>query len=201
MKWTAYTDGACAPSNPGPAGWGAVVIAPDGRTETDHYGFIGHGTNQIAELTAAAEGLSRVPEGAEVELVSDSQYVLKGLMEWRTGWERRGFRNAKGEAVANLALWKKVVIVLSAMTIEEFFFRSFLQKRIGLIASTLLFALAHFTYGNPLMLIGVTVISLVIAITFYRTKNVVPGILAHGVFDAIQLFVIVPIAVKMMGLG
>ena len=44
MKWTAYTDGACAPSNPGPAGWGAVVIAPDGRTETDHYGFIGHGT-------------------------------------------------------------------------------------------------------------------------------------------------------------
>jgi membrane protease YdiL (CAAX protease family) len=103
--------------------------------------------------------------------------------------------------MANLALWKKVTIVLSAMTIEELFFRSFLQKRIGLIASTVLFALAHFTYGNPLMLIGVTVISLVIAITFYRTKNVVPGILAHGVFDAIQLFVIVPIAVKMMGIG
>lgn len=103
--------------------------------------------------------------------------------------------------MANLALWKKVVIVLSAMTIEEFFFRSFLQKRVGLIASTVLFALAHFTYGNPLMLIGVTAISLVIAITFNRTKNVVPGILAHGVFDAIQLFVIVPIAVKMMGVG
>jgi membrane protease YdiL (CAAX protease family) len=103
--------------------------------------------------------------------------------------------------MANLALWKKVLIVLSAMTVEEFFFRSFLQKRIGLIASTVLFALAHFTYGNPLMLIGVTAISLVIAITFNRTKNVVPGILAHGVFDAIQLFVIVPIAVKMMGVG
>ena len=114
MKWTAYTDGACAPSNPGPAGWGAVVIAPDGRTETDHYGFIGHGTNQIAELTAAAEGLTRVPEGAEVELVSDSQYVLKGLMEWRTGWERKGFRNAKGEAVANLALWKRLFAVADA---------------------------------------------------------------------------------------
>ena len=65
---------------------GAVLIAPDGTTETDHYGFIGHGTNQIAELTAALEGLSRVPDGAEVELVSDSQYVLKGLMEWRSGW-------------------------------------------------------------------------------------------------------------------
>lgn len=114
MKWLAYTDGACAPSNPGPAGWGAVVIAPDGKTESDHYGFIGPGTNQIAELTAALEGLSRVPAGAEVELVSDSQYVLKGLTEWRAGWERRGFRNSKGEPVANLALWKRLYAVADA---------------------------------------------------------------------------------------
>lgn len=101
--------------------------------------------------------------------------------------------------MAALPLWKKALIVLSAMTVEEAFFRSFLQKRIGLVASTILFALAHFTYGNPLMLIGVTMISLVIAVTFYRTKNVIPGVLAHGVFDAIQLFVIVPMAVKMLG--
>ncbi|MGH8798481.1 MAG: ribonuclease H family protein [Caldimonas sp.] len=114
MKWTAYTDGACAPSNPGPAGWGAVVIAPDGVTETDHYGYIGHGTNQIAELTAALEGLSRVPAGAAVELVSDSQYVLKGLSAWRAGWERKGFRNSKGEPVANLALWKQLFAVADA---------------------------------------------------------------------------------------
>lgn len=103
--------------------------------------------------------------------------------------------------MAALPLWKKATIVLSAMTIEEAFFRSFLQKRIGLIASTILFALAHFTYGNPLLLIGVTIISLIIGITFYRTKNVVPGIIAHGVFDAIQLFVIVPIAFKLIGAG
>lgn len=103
--------------------------------------------------------------------------------------------------MAALPIWKKGVIVLSAMTIEEAFFRSFLQKRIGLLASTILFALAHFTYGNPLLLIGVTIISLIIGFTFYRTKNVVPGVLAHGVFDAIQLFVIVPIAFKMIGAG
>jgi membrane protease YdiL (CAAX protease family) len=100
--------------------------------------------------------------------------------------------------MANLAAWKKMVVILSAMTVEEAFFRSFLQKRIGLVASTLLFALAHFTYGNPLLLIGVTLISLVIGATFYRTKNVLPGVIAHGVFDAIQLFVIVPFALKMM---
>ena len=103
--------------------------------------------------------------------------------------------------MAALPLWKKALIILSAMTVEEAFFRSFLQKRIGLVASTILFALAHFTYGNPLLLIGVTIISVVIGITFHRTRNVVPGVIAHGVFDAIQLFVIVPFAVKMMGLG
>jgi membrane protease YdiL (CAAX protease family) len=101
--------------------------------------------------------------------------------------------------MASLPVWKKAIIVFMAMTVEEFFFRSFLQKRIGLIASTLLFALAHFTYGQPLLLIGVTVISLIIGLTFYRTRNVLPGVIAHGVFDAVQLFVIVPFAVKMMG--
>lgn len=108
MTWIAYTDGACAPSNPGPCGWGAVIISPDGRTETDHYGFIGHGTNQIAEVTAAIEGLSLVPVGDSVELVSDSQYVLKGLKEWRSGWERRGWRNAAGQPVANRGLWERL---------------------------------------------------------------------------------------------
>jgi membrane protease YdiL (CAAX protease family) len=103
--------------------------------------------------------------------------------------------------MAALAAWKKALIVLSAMTVEEFFFRSFLQKRIGLVGSTILFALAHFTYGNPLFLIGVTIVSVVIGLTFYRTKNVIPGIIAHGVFDAIQLFVIIPTVYKMMSAG
>ena len=102
--------------------------------------------------------------------------------------------------MAAMAWWKKILIVLSAMTVEEFFFRSWLQKRVGLIASTLLFALAHFTLGQPLLLIGVTTISLVIGFTFSRTKNVLPGIVAHGVFDAVQLFVIIPIAFKLTGI-
>jgi membrane protease YdiL (CAAX protease family) len=101
--------------------------------------------------------------------------------------------------MAALPLWKKALIILSAMTVEEAFFRSFLQKRVGLVVSTILFALAHFTYGNPLLLIGVTIISLIIGVTFHRTKNVIPGVIAHGVFDAIQLFVIVPFAYKMLG--
>jgi len=103
--------------------------------------------------------------------------------------------------MAALPLWKKGVIVLSAMTIEEAFFRGWLQKRVGVIASTVLFALAHSGLGQPFLLIGVTLISLVIGFTFYRTKNLIPGIIAHGIFDAVQLFVVIPVVFKMSGLG
>ena len=103
--------------------------------------------------------------------------------------------------MAALPLWKKCVIVLSAMTIEEAFFRGWLQKRVGLIASTILFAVAHSGFGQPLLLIGVALISLVIGITFYRTKNLLPGIIAHGVFDGIQLFVVIPILFRLIGMG
>lgn len=103
--------------------------------------------------------------------------------------------------MATLPLWKKLLIVASAMTVEEAFFRGWLQKRVGLLASTLLFALAHSGLGQPLLLIGVGVISLIIGFTFYRTKNLIPGVIAHGVFDAVQLFVIIPVVFKMTGLG
>jgi membrane protease YdiL (CAAX protease family) len=102
--------------------------------------------------------------------------------------------------MASLPLWKKILIVISAMTVEEAFFRGWLQKRVGLIASTLLFALAHAGLGQPFLLVGVAIISLIIGATFYRTKNLIPGIIAHGVFDAVQLFVVIPIAFKAIGM-
>ena len=103
--------------------------------------------------------------------------------------------------MAALPLWKKGLVVLSAMTVEEAFFRGWLQKRIGLLASTILFALAHSGFGQPFLLVGVFLISLIIGFTFYRTKNLLPGIIAHGVFDAVQLFVIIPVLFRVMGLG
>jgi len=112
-RWLAYTDGSCKPTNPGPSAWGAVIIAPDG-TEDRCKGFIGHGTNQIAEITAAIEGLTRTPAGATVTLLSDSQYVLKGLTEWRAGWIRRGWKTAAGEPVANKNLWQRLYALFDA---------------------------------------------------------------------------------------
>jgi len=100
--------------------------------------------------------------------------------------------------MAALPFWKKCLVVLSAMTVEEAFFRGWLQKRVGLVASTVVFVLAHAGYGQPLMFIGIAIVSLIIGITFYRTRNLIPCIIAHGIFDAIQLFVIVPFAMQMM---
>lgn len=104
--FVAYSDGGCK-GNPGPAGWG-VVLTEAGAIIWSGGGFLGNQTNQIAELAAAIEALSRIPEGAQVELVSDSQYVLKGLTEWRAGWERKNWMNSAGQPVANQIYWKKL---------------------------------------------------------------------------------------------
>lgn len=101
--------------------------------------------------------------------------------------------------MAALPIWKKALIIFSAMTVEEAFFRGWLQKRVGLVISTIVFAISHAGYGQPFLLIGVTVVSLVIGYTFYKTRNLWPCIIAHGVFDAIQLFVIVPVVLQMSG--
>lgn len=100
--------------------------------------------------------------------------------------------------MATLAVWKKCLIIFSAMTVEELFFRAWLQKRVGLVLSTILFVIAHAGFGQPLMFIGIGVVSLVIGITFWRTRSLLPCIVAHGVFDAIQLFIIIPAAVQFL---
>ena len=89
-------------------------------------------------------------------------------------------------------LWVRLSIVVSAMVVEELFFRSFLQPRVGPVAATLMFTAAHGAYGQPLMLVGILVISTVLSVTFARSKSVLPCIAAHGTFDAIQMFVIIP---------
>lgn len=108
MRFTITCDGAAAPTNPGPSSYGFVKVTWDGSIEVDKQEsklFLGWGTNQTAELTAAIHGLRSVPEGVEVKLVSDSQYVLNGITDWRVGWERNGYRTAKKKPIANRGLW------------------------------------------------------------------------------------------------
>jgi len=93
-------------------------------------------------------------------------------------------------------LWFRIAIVVSAMVVEELFFRSFLQPRVGPVAASLMFTAAHGVYGQPLMLVGILVISTVLSVTFARYRNVLPCIVAHGVFDSIQMFVVIPLLIK-----
>jgi membrane protease YdiL (CAAX protease family) len=90
----------------------------------------------------------------------------------------------------------RILIVLSAMVVEELFFRSFLQPRVGAVAATLMFTAAHGAYGQPLVLVGILVISTVLSVTFALYGNVLPCIVAHGVFDGIQMFVLIPLALR-----
>lgn len=90
----------------------------------------------------------------------------------------------------------KIGVVVSAMVVEELFFRAFLQTRVGPVAATLMFTAAHGVYGQPLMLVGILVISTVLSVTYSVYRNVVPCIVAHGVFDTIQMFIVIPLALR-----
>lgn len=98
--------------------------------------------------------------------------------------------------IVSQPVWVKVAIVVSAMVVEELFFRSFLQTRVGPLAATLMFTAAHGVYGQPLVLIGILVISAVLSVTFALYGNVLPCIVAHGIFDSIQMFVLIPLVTR-----
>lgn len=115
-KYVVACDGACK-GNPGPASWGAIVVE-NGIEVFAGGGYIGEQTNNIAELTAAIEGLSRTPVGAEVELLSDSQLMLKGVTEWRAGWERRNWKTSNNEPVKNKELFMQLYALIDARDVS-----------------------------------------------------------------------------------
>jgi len=106
-KITIYTDGACSP-NPGPGGWGAVLLHPDGRRETITGGHR-HTSNNRMELTAAIEALAHLAAPHQVELVTDSSYLQQGVTSWIDRWRRNGWRTASGQPVQNQDLWRRLL--------------------------------------------------------------------------------------------
>ncbi|MFN2378161.1 MAG: RNase H family protein [Candidatus Binatia bacterium] len=107
---TAFTDGA-AKGNPGPGGWGAVLLIGDGAVrELGASG--GATTNNRMEITAAAASLEWLADSADAEasvtIVTDSSYVLRGVTEWMSNWKRRGWKTTTGGDVANRDLWERL---------------------------------------------------------------------------------------------
>lgn len=102
-KVTLYTDGACS-GNPGPGGWGAVLIYGDHAREIS--GGEADTTNNRMELMAVIQGLKQIKTPCEVMLYTDSKYVLQGYTEWLPGWKAKGWKTADKKPVKNVDLWQ-----------------------------------------------------------------------------------------------
>lgn len=100
-----YTDGACK-GNPGPGGWGVVLLA--GTTEKELFGGEALTTNNRMELMAVIEALTALKRPCAVTLYLDSEYVRKGITEWIAGWKARGWRTASRQPVKNVDLWQRL---------------------------------------------------------------------------------------------
>ena len=98
-----YTDGACR-GNPGPGGWGAILIA--GKHRKELYGGEPETTNNRMELMAVIEALRALKRSCHIFLYTDSQYVKKGITEWIHDWKRRGWKTAAKKPVKNADLWE-----------------------------------------------------------------------------------------------
>ena len=100
-----YTDGACR-GNPGPGGWGALLRFDS--VEKEIFGGQANTTNNQMELSAAIEGLSILTEPCNVELFTDSKYVMDGITQWIQNWKKNNWRTAAKKDVKNKELWQKL---------------------------------------------------------------------------------------------
>lgn len=107
-----YTDGACS-GNPGPGGWAAILVAPNG-TERELVGGAKHTTNNKMELTSVIEGLRKLNRPCRVTITTDSRYVIDAFEKnWFAGWKRRAvngvWMTSNNKPVKNQELWEQLL--------------------------------------------------------------------------------------------
>jgi ribonuclease HI len=108
-----FTDGA-SKGNPGPGGWGVVIVTPDGHV-TELGGGAAQTTNNRMELTGAIEALSRLRgTSGPVDVYTDSTYLIQGIRSWVHNWRRRGWKTASGGDVLNRELWEALWDLVTA---------------------------------------------------------------------------------------
>jgi ribonuclease HI len=106
-EYLVFTDGA-ARRNPGPGGWGVVILTPEGEV-VELGGRAGHTTNNKMEMTAAIEALRFLGDKpGRIELCTDSTYLIRGVSEWIRSWRRRGWKTMQGQDVLNRDLWERL---------------------------------------------------------------------------------------------
>jgi ribonuclease HI len=110
-----FCDGACS-GNPGPGGYGAILRY--GGHEKELRGGARETTNNRMELSAAIEALRLLTRPCAVTVTTDSQYLVKGITEWISGWRRNGWRNSKKEPVLNRDLWEQLLVVTEKHSVQ-----------------------------------------------------------------------------------
>lgn len=103
---TVYTDGGCAPTNPGPGGWAAILIK--GKHQKELKGGEVLSTNNRMELMAAISALEALKRPCVVDMHTDSQYVREGITKYINNWKRNGWRTASKQPVKNQDLWQRL---------------------------------------------------------------------------------------------
>ena len=107
---TIYTDGACR-GNPGPGGWGALLLSGDAEKEL--CGGEAMTTNNRMELLAAIKALDALNQRCQVDLHTDSQYVRQGITGWIHNWKRNGWKTANKKPVKNADLWQALDVAIT----------------------------------------------------------------------------------------
>ena len=110
-----FSDGACS-GNPGPGGYGTILRY--GKHEKELSGYAAETTNNRMEMLGAIAGLEALKPPCQVRLISDSQYLVKGMTEWIDGWQRKGWKNSKKEEVANRDLWERLLELAKKHQVE-----------------------------------------------------------------------------------
>ena len=107
-----FSDGACS-GNPGPGGWGAIIVRPTGEVQELGGGDAATTNNQMEMMgtIAALEALRDSPD--KVLVFTDSTYVIRGITQWVWGWRQRGWLTAEGNPVANRELWERLVRIVA----------------------------------------------------------------------------------------
>ena len=116
----AYTDGACS-GNPGPGGWGALLVARDGEAvlrERELSGGEALTTNNRMELMAAIAALEALSRPSSVTMVTDSAYVKGGVTQWIHGWKRNGWKTSTRDPVKNEDLWRRLDAAQARHTVD-----------------------------------------------------------------------------------
>ena len=106
MKYIIYTDGACS-GNPGPGGWGAVIIDEE-NNQIELSGSEKSTTNNRMELLAPIKALKKIKEQANITIFTDSTYLKNGITEWIKKWEINGWKSANKKPIKNKDLWQEL---------------------------------------------------------------------------------------------